>query len=362
MQNNSTDKVGIREFSMMLLLIIGAKLADTTPVLLFKRAKNGAWMLPIISAIIILPSFFTMLSLLKKYKNKNLIDIVYLLMGKLMGFIYGISLGAILLMVMIISTRDICDTITTMFYPQTPPIAIYFLFMASAVFICRKGLEALSGACWLFVPILVLVITLSILLTIPDMRIQYIYPIGGIKPIELFKGIPFFAAMTSEVILFSVLYPEVKSFDEYKKGSLIGLLVGSFFISCICITYLLVFDVMAVQQVAFPFLELTRIIRIGRFVSNAEAAFLGFWIVGSTLRFSILLYIVTKLFLNTFHKNELKPYFPLFASLIIFFGLLPENYIFLLFQLRKYVLLCGFLIIIPLPYILHLLSMRKGGG
>jgi spore germination protein (amino acid permease) len=347
---------------MMLLLIIGVKLSDTAPVMFFKSAKNAAWMLPLISAIIMLPTFLILLSLLEKYKNKNLIEIMHLLLGKNLGFIYGIAVASLTFTFTVITTRDVTETVITMFYPRTPPVAIYILFMSCAVFICNRGLQALGGTCLFLVPLLVVVASMAMILTIPDMRLQYIYPISGVRVTELIKRIPFYTTTTVEVILFSVLYTEVKSHAEYKKGSIFALIFGALLISSMCIAYLLVFDVVAAQQIPFPFLELTRMIRIGRFVSNAEAGFLGFWIVAAALRFSIYLFITTKLFLNSFHKNNLKPYFPFFAALCLFFGLLPENFVYLIFKFRPNLLLCGFIVIVPLPYILYFLSMRKRGG
>jgi hypothetical protein len=234
--------------------------------------------------------------------------------------------------------------------------------MATAVFICGRGLAALGGICWIMIPMLVVAANMAIMLTIPDMRLQYIYPIGGIKVMELIKGIPFFVSMTIEVLILSVLYPKIKSHSDYAKGSLFSLIFGAVNISAFCITYLLVFDVASVQQIPFPYLELTRMIRIGRFISNAEAAFLGFWIIGAALRLTVYLYMITTLFLSTFHRKELKPYFPLFAALCLFFGLLPENFVFILFIYRKYLLLCSFSVIVPLPYLLYFSSKIKTGG
>jgi spore germination protein KB len=360
-QNSSKDKLGIREYSAMLLLTLGPKFSDTTPSVLFKRAKNGAWMLPIISAIIMLPSFLVLLSLLKKYKDKNFIEIIYIILGKYIGFIYSLTISIIMFVYMIVISRDVTDTIITMFYPSTPPIVIYLLFMSSAIFICGRGLAALGGACWLMFPVLMVAASFTILFTVPDMRLQYLFPIGGIKVMELIKGIPFFASMTIEALTLSILYPKVKSQEEYKKGTLIGLILSVMFISLFCVTYLLVFDVMAVQRIPFQYLELTRMIRIGRFISNAEAAFLGFWIIAAGLRLSVFLYMITSLFLNTFHRKSMKPFFPLFAALCLFFALLPENFSFILFTFRKYLLLCSFSVIVPLPYLLYFLSRRKRG-
>jgi spore germination protein KB len=360
MKRAADDKLGIGEFSMMLLLSIAVKLSDTTPVLLFKRAKNGAWLLPIISALVLIPSLLLMLSLLKKYTDKDIIDICYKLMGIPLGFLYGLAMSVIMLIFMVISTRDINDTVITMFYPRTPPIVIYLLFMCAAVFIAQRGLRPLGSACFIIVPGLVFAVLTIILLSIPDMRTGYLFPITGIKFTEMLKGIPNYSSMVVEVLIFTILYPSVKSDEEYRKGTLFALALSVFMISAMCLTYLMVFDAVALQSIPFPFHMLTRMIRIGRFVTNAEAAYFALWIIAATLRFSIYVYITTRLFLSTFRRKDLKPYFKLIAAVVIFLGMLPDNFTFMVFKGRGYLLLSSFSVFIPLPFILTFLASRKG--
>jgi spore germination protein KB len=356
------EKLGFGEFFTIHLLLIAVKLSDTSPVLLFKRAKNGAWMLPIIAAIVFTPSMLIMLSLLKKYKDKNIIDLTYELMGKFLGFILGIVMSMIMLVFTVIATRDISDEIIVMFYPATPPIVIHCLFMGTALFIVHRGLGPLGSACLIIVPGLILAVGSIIMLSIPDMRFGYFFPVTGIKFTDMIKSIPNYSSMVSEVIFLTILYPSVKSNKDYKIGSILALTGGVLLISVMCLTYLFVFDAVAPQHVPFPFHELTRMIRIGRFISNAEAGYLGLWIIAATLRFSIYLYITTRYFVNTFRSNNLKPYYKFIAAAVIFLGLLPENSVFLIFKGRGYLLLLSFTVFITLPYILWFRSYRRGVG
>lgn len=360
MSNKSDEKIGVREFGTMLILIIGVKLSDTTPALLFQRAKNAGWILPIIALVIVFPSYIVMLSLFKKYKDKNLIELQYHLMGKVFGLIYGMALGIIMLILMSISSRDVMDSITIMFYPKTPPVVIYLIFMGTAVFLCRRGLATIGGICWLIVPALIIAAMSAIILTVPDMRTGYIFPIGGIKPMELVKGMPFYVSLETECIMLGALFTKVRSYRDYAIGGMTALIFGSFLIAGSCFAFLLVFDVVALQHIPFPFLELTRIIRIGRFISNAEAIFFGFWIMAAALRFTIYLYAITSAFLSIFHKTDIKPYFILFAAAVIFLSLLPENFVTLVFNIRKYLIVASSCTFIPLPYILLFISKMKG--
>lgn len=360
MKGYKEEKLGIREFSTMLLLIIAVKLSDTTPVLLFQRAKNAGWMLPIISFIVITPSFLVLLSVLKKYKDKNLVEIIYQLMGKFFGFVYSADFTLVMYTLMIIATRDVVDTITTMFYIETPPLIIYCLFMFAALFLCSRGLSAIGSVCWFIVPALATAASTAVALVLPDMKPLYIFPIGGVKPVELIMGIPFYASLEIEVVVMAILYPKVKNHGEYAKGSMIAFIIATILIAGSCLGYLMVFDVIPLEHIAFPFLELTRIIRIGRFISNAEAIFFAFWIMAACLRFSIYLYIVTSLFVNTIKKKSMKLYSLLIAVTVIVFASIPENFPPLVFGIRRYLLLVSFSTLVPLPYILSFLSKRKG--
>jgi hypothetical protein len=86
------DKLGVLEYASILMLCMGIKATDSTPTIFCKSAMNAGWMVPIVSSFIALASISCLMVLFKKYKDKNLVELIYHLTGRYVGFFYHFQL------------------------------------------------------------------------------------------------------------------------------------------------------------------------------------------------------------------------------------------------------------------------------
>ena len=145
----------------------------------YKIRANAAWILPIVSGLIILVPFLFLLSLLKLYKSKSLIDIVYHLTGKFFGFVIVLSLLLISFEYLIISTRDYTDILSTMFYLKTPMKYLLIMLIVSSIYIASKGINVVGSLCWFTYPILQVVVLFLITTIWKQLDFNYLFPFGG---------------------------------------------------------------------------------------------------------------------------------------------------------------------------------------
>ncbi|KKI89411.1 hypothetical protein WQ54_26450 [Bacillus sp. SA1-12] len=57
MSKHYVDGIGVKEYLSIMLILIGVKMADTTPALLMEEVKSATWMVPIFSGIFFYPFF-----------------------------------------------------------------------------------------------------------------------------------------------------------------------------------------------------------------------------------------------------------------------------------------------------------------
>lgn len=100
------------------------------------------------------------------------------------------------------------------------------------------------------------------------------------------------------------------------------------------IAFLAVFDYSSIQLLSYPWHEVIRYISIG-FINNAESLFFPFWLLGLTVRFSLYMYLSAYLFGRIVNISSYKLIIPIFAVLIVFAGMIPENPAFTLPDLRR---------------------------
>ncbi|MDE5415423.1 GerAB/ArcD/ProY family transporter [Alkalihalobacterium chitinilyticum] len=318
-------KVGTRELFAIFLISIGIKLSDGTPMLLLEAGKNATWVLPIVAGGIILVPTLLILSLLKKYKNKNLVDIIFIVTGKYIGFIICLIILFAMIFANALNQRTTVNIISTMFFPTTPVVIIFLLLIGSSFAVARVGIEAVGRTAWVVLPYIKVVLFLLFLLIINEIHFEFLFPIAGPGLDVLIKESFSYHTIFFEFIMVALFFPWVRDHKSYKTATLLA--VG-FIVLEMTITmayFVMLFDYPQVAHVAYPFQQLTKMLEVGTIVTSYEGFFLGFWIMAAVVRFSIYLLLSAFIVCSMFQLKDFKPILLPLACITLLVGLIPEN-------------------------------------
>ncbi|RFU66396.1 hypothetical protein D0469_17340 [Peribacillus saganii] len=360
MIDNNKGKIGIKEYSAILMMMVGTKLSDDTPALLFDDLESSAWMIPILSGLIIFLPVFLLNKLLSHFENKNLHEIHKSLVGRHIGFLISLLLWLIGSVAIVIDTRSYVDIIKTMYFPATPTIIIYFVLMAACVFGAKKGIEAIGSVAYLLIYIVIGFLFLAFILVIPDADFSKIFPVFGSGPREIMKESILNTAIYVDILYMALIFPYVARVKDYKKGTWFVLIFLMVELSLAFLIYLALFDYIPVKMMNYPFHETIRYITLGEFLTNIETLFFPIWLIASFVRFSIYLYINALLFGGLFRIKSFEYIIPSLALVFLCVGMLLEPPTYTIFTLRRY--LFNFLspLFFFLPILLWLIASLKG--
>lgn len=353
-------KIGFIEYFMIVMFCIGVRLSDTTPILLVKSGLNAAWTLPIISGLIILIPFLSLLSLLKLYTNKNLIEIIYHLTGRFIGFVLTFLLLIISFDYIIVTTRSYSDILSTMFYLRTPLAAILIMVIVSSSLVAARGINIIGSLCWFTYPVLQVIVLLIIPMVWKEININYIFPLGGPGVKTLLKEGITHTTIMGEIIILTVFFPQVRSYKEFKAASLLGLFISILQISLFIIIYISTYGFPVLITLNYPYQQLTRLANAGRFATNMEAFFLGFWIIASSLRFAVYYFMTAKIFAAILKLNNPKPLLPLISIIVFVIGIIPDNFVKNILVFRELGIKLFWFYLISLPILLWIAAKVKG--
>lgn len=158
----------------------------------------------------------------------------------------------------------------------------------------------------------------------------------------------------------AMIFPFVKGFNSFKKGILIGYGIVVMELSLFLAVFIAFFDYPTFEFIAYPFHELLRMIRLGRFVSHVESLFFAFWCVASIIRFSFYLYISAYVFSATLKIKEFEPLLLPLAALTVVIGIIPENNIKNMLYFRgDFILTFGSLLLFFIPILIYIVSKGK---
>ncbi|WIV12993.1 GerAB/ArcD/ProY family transporter [Proteiniborus sp. MB09-C3] len=353
-------KMGFREFFIIIFLSISLMITDTTPTLLIKNGMNAAWMIPIISGLITLLPISCLLSLLKLYGDKNLIDIIFHLTGKYLGYIIVILLLLITFEYSVISTREYTDILSTMFYLNTPMYFLLLILVASSSYIASKGISIIGSLAWFLCPFVMGSLLILIPVAWKEANFNYLFPLGGPGIAVLLEKGVINATILDILLISSVFFTKIRSYREYKSAILWGLGASSLLVSFFMIIYIGVFGYPTLTSIIYPHQQLTRLVHLGRYATNTEAVYLWFWVIASTIRFGVFYYANAAIIASIMNIKKSKPLSLIIGIMIFIIAMIPENYTKYILVFRSAAISYLWTYIIGLPLLLWIIAKVRG--
>nr|WP_295971357.1 GerAB/ArcD/ProY family transporter [uncultured Bacillus sp.] len=317
-------KLGIREYISILILTVGAKLAEDTPSILYSHVQNAAWMIPIISGAIFFVPFFLLIKTLAIYEDKNLFELIKQLLGKFAGFIICLYIFLVNSAAISFDSRTYSKVIRTYYFTTTPDIIIYGILMFISAYGAKKGIQHIGSVSYIVVFYVIFSFSLALILCIRDANISAIFPILGTGAPDISIASIRNLSLFADFFILCAIVPYISSFKDFQKGTWIAYLYIIFELSIAILVFLSLFDV-TLSETEYPFHAAIRYISFGRFLSNVEILFLPIWLMAAFIRFSGFLYINALMFGYLFKIKDFEYLIPSLAIIYLFIGMIPET-------------------------------------
>lgn len=354
-------KLGTRELFAMLLIMVGIKLSDGTPMILLEGGMNATWMIPILSGLMVIIPVFLLLSLLKHHKNKNLVDLTLSIMGKYIGFFFCLIMLIAIIFSNALNARTTVNIIGTMFFPTTPIVIIFIFLFGGSYAIAKLGLEAAGRTSWLALPYIKTVLFLLFVFIILEIRVDYLFPIAGPGLDVILKESATYYTIYFEFILLALFFTSTRTENNFRLASLLALAFVVLEMAVTFAYFVMMFDYPSVIEIAYPFQQLTKMLELGTMLKSYEGFFLGFWIIACVIRFSLYLLFSAKIITYLFQMEDFRTILLPLTTLTLFVGLIPENPTDTTYLMRDVLLLqCIWHFIMVLPIILWIVYKVKG--
>jgi len=325
MPTRTDGKIGVREYTSIVLLSVGLRLSDSTPSIFFQTGFTAAWAIPLLSYSFMAVPFFVMLALLKKHRGMGLMELAFKLTGRFGGVAIGTVLFLLTMLITVFSARNYIDILNMMVFQRTPLPALFVMLFGAAVYVASLGFETIGRTAWIVIPYIETTLVFLVVFVWQELEWYHLFPIAGPGVLKLAKESLHFSSFFGEMILFTAFVPLLRSYRDFRIASYIGFGFSCFKLSVMMTVFIAVFDFPAVVRLEYPFQQLTRSASIGSIVTHMESVFLAFWLITSVIHFAIYLFLMALLLGKTIRLQSYKHLIIPLAGLIVLFGLLPEN-------------------------------------
>lgn len=313
------------EFFSIISIIVGLKGTDMSTVLLFKDGLNAAWMIVIGSFLLIIPSLLLLSSVLKKYQCKNILEVTQLTLGKPSAFVIALIMLGFTLLNTAIESRSYMTQLITVNFPNTPLFILYLFFLTICMWGAKKGWESVGAIAWTTFPYLILTLGFLFFLMFKDAVFNRMFPLFGTGKWEIARASFNYTSLFGDVIVVAMMYPFVKSHQTYTRSLYSSLLFTVSLMALLYLSYIWMFDYRSVGKITFPYNEAIRIVSLGRNITNIETFFITLWLVGVFVKFTVYIYLVSRIFGFLFQIKEFEHTIMPITLLILVIGMIPEN-------------------------------------
>ncbi|WP_079710038.1 GerAB/ArcD/ProY family transporter [Paraliobacillus ryukyuensis] len=355
-----TDTLKTGEMFAILSILIATRASDSTASLFTQKTQNAFWYVPIISLLVILPSLFLLFYLLKKYQDKNLIEMMETVLGGWGSKIIGLLIFFSAFLLMGLGNKSYVSQIKILYFPEAPGIIIALIFFIVIYFSAKKGWHVIAFVSKILLPFFLLSAVVLIALISNDIVVDRIFPIFGTGVQKVLWEGARKGALFHDVFLITIAYTSFEKTTYFRKGLIWGLIFSITELITFFFIYATTYDYNSIEKMSFPFHDLTQYVNFGSFLTNIETFFMVFWILASFIRFTIYLYIITWIFASLFHIKYIESLLlPIgFFNLII--GIIPENVIMNELVFRDALLNYTTPIFISFPILLWIVALAKG--
>jgi len=213
--------------------------------------------------------------LLKRYSNKTIFDINFLLFGKVGGYFFNIFFILYLLFICGISIRVFEETINIIALKYTPPIIITLVILIPTIYATSKGLKVI---CKLSILIYVayLLVMVSFFLNSHHTRLTYLMPVGkaGLMPIIKNMQLALYSYLGFELV--TLLYPNIKNKEKASKYMVLAMVFTTIFYTLLVAFSTMLFGETKLSMLLFPIYNMGQIIPVP-VIERLDTIFLLIW-------------------------------------------------------------------------------------
>ena len=318
-------KIGSFEAIALVCIVITNQILLNIPETIIQQSGSSAWINVIFISIVAITFTVIVCKLFERFTGKDILDVSEYVGGSTLKFIIGFVYIVIIILISATLLGYFSESLKIIYFHNTPSILIISIFLTAAILANHAGTKAISNINTIILPIGLIAMLIIFISTIKNFEYERLFPIFG-------YGInsTFYTGMSNifsygGIAFLYFLMPFLKNYNEFKKVSIISIIISSIYLLMSVISMLLVFSYVSSSDQTIAIYSLTRTIEYGRFFQRIDAIFILIWILLVMSCISILI----SLGINIFKKitnigNSKELIFP-FAIFIFSISLLINN-------------------------------------
>lgn len=321
------------------------KMLLTFPRMLFEYCGNAAWIAGVYTCAMASLLFWLVCRLYKS--DSNVIITAERIGGRVLRIIIGIAAFAVISGNIMNIFRIFPEVIKLVLLQKTYVEAIMTVFVVCVIFGASCGMEAIARVTEMFVPIAGIIFVVFVLMLLPEMEVDYLFPVLGNGSYGIFvKGMSCLS-LFADLLTLNILIPHLKDRESYRRAGNRSITVGGACVTALLLVYGLCYVYPASEKFIIPIYQLERQIHLSDFFSRLEAVYQFIWSVSIMLYVPLSISVLAEVWCETFRLKHSKPLIAPITVILAVISILPKSLndsIILDEMINKYIYIPAFLI------------------
>ena len=299
-------KEGISSRQAILLIIICRIISVLTIMspIYMGPTNQDTWMVVLTSFIYTILASVPILFLSNKFNNLTIIQYMEKIFGKFLGKVVVIIYATFYTRTAILFSYIAIQMVRSSFLPDTKPIITIMVLMISCVYVASKGIEAIARFAEIFVPVILITISIFIILGYNNVDLSVLLPI---YKESTFFNINYGAIQLTftfiDINILAMIAPKLESKKEINSIFIKSVLYSLGFVIASVVTQASL-GVEQSKHSNFPFLAYIRRIKAYSIFERIESIYIIMWISAMIIKIATYIYISNQGFKEIFEKKS----------------------------------------------------------
>lgn len=341
---NKVNKISIRQAAFFLLTITFTPSIRVLPVYTSERAKQAAWLAPVITSIMFILLASVWQALYKKNKDCSLIDLYSLIAGKIAGKILAAIHLVYIMLLTALYIRYFAIRLVGSIYPIFSMEIFIVIMLLLIAYTLRFGLTTLARFNEIVLPLLVGLFFVLCILMLPNIKWNFLTPVSYRSIIPIIKAS---AGVSGIVAYFSFIFiigDRISSKERIKKTGVSLAIFLLLALTIIIIVVLGTFSHSVAERTQMPFLVAVKQISLFNTIEKIESLVVAFWVLSDFVLISFFIICTFSIFKSLFKLSDTKPIINIYMVFLYYTTLLLAKNVFEMEQLSNMLFIPGNLI------------------
>jgi spore germination protein KB len=315
------DKISVRQLFFVFTIIVSSPATRFLSKYLAGNAGQAGWVSPLVCTIPFLALILMLDSLLKKYQEQSMSDIIEILMGKFIGRLICFFFLLMTIYYTAMYMRYYVERLTSSIYPYINNNVLIILTLIPIAYMLRSGFTVIARMSEVLLPFIGVMLVMLSAFVVTKVRTDNVLPVyfNDIVPVVKSSLAP--AALLAYLFFLFFLSDKVVNLKSLKTFGYIAAYVNISSMALLSFITIGVLGASLTERAPMPTLVVIKQISLMDTIENIEAVIVAIWIFADFTLITTFFVIALNLIKSIFRLSDTKPLINTLAVFIYFLSL-----------------------------------------